>query len=90
MNKEYSYEDFAELILESIRNKKIDYCFNKKELQEIKNKCQEENLGLLYKEYYNKSHKELEYIELFPVFFWKEKKRITKQLSLEEVKENNL
>lgn len=90
MNSEYSYEDFTELILESLRNKKVDYCFNVKELLEIKEKCQKENLGLLYKKYYNKIHKELEYVELFPVFFWNHKEKIVTQLSFDEAKEKGL
>lgn len=63
--------DFSDVIMESLRSNLDDYIFKFSDLNKIINKCEKENISLLYECNYNKNnHTDLEYIHVIPVKFY--------------------
>lgn len=63
--------DFSDVIMESLRSNLDDYVFKFSDLNKIINKCEKENISLLYECNYNENnHTDLEYIHVIPVKFY--------------------
>jgi hypothetical protein len=59
------YDNIVTLVINSLKSKQVDYCFNKKDMNNIVAEAKKLELSLYYKEYFDK-YGDLDYYEVVP------------------------